>query len=249
MEAQASNPIRWRDAFRALYDLYLDNDDTTHVFRIIEALKGDTNALNVARMKESAMGRQILDERRSLLPILSDRERLRALPEGTLGRVYLDFMEREGLSADGLAQASIDGGDGAPIDPELTTFGNWARDSHDLWHVLTGYGRDPLGELCLLGVLYSQIKSRGTAFIALLGMSQATYEYPGAPVFRAVAEGFRIGRQAEWMIAQDWEALVAEPFEEVRSKLGLERPVLYERSLPLHDVSRSNSQVAQAAAA
>jgi len=54
--------------------------------------------------------------------------------------------------------------------------------------VLTGYGRDPLGELCLLGVLYSQIRNAGTAFIALLGLLQVPFEYPGAPSIRAVMQ-------------------------------------------------------------
>ncbi len=134
-------------------------------------------------------------------------------------------------------------------DPDVVTTGDWARDSHDLWHVLTGYGRDPLGELALLGVLYSQIKNPGTGFIALLGLLRVPYEYPGAPCIRAVLEGFRIGRNAEWMLAQDWEALLAKPFEGVRRELKIAQPVWYEKAVKRHDPSRSNSRAAQAAVA
>jgi ubiquinone biosynthesis protein COQ4 len=243
-----NHPIRWGVAFRALWALRQDNDDTTHVFTIVDALRGSSDLRNVARMRTSAIGRAILDERRSMLDVLSGRERLRALPEGSLGRVYLAFMEREGLSADGLAAAADEGYLNRSPDPEVRTFADWARDSHDLWHVLTGYGRDPLGELCLLGVLYSQIRNPGTAFIALLGLTQVPFEYPGAPAFRAVLQGFRIGRRARWMIAQDWEALLARPIEEVRMELGLERPTYYERSAPLHDAARSKSRAAAAQA-
>lgn len=108
--------------------------------------------------------------------------------------------------------------------------------------------RDPLGELCLLGVLYSQINSRGTGFIALLGLLQVPFEYPGAPSIRAVFQGFRIGRNAKSLMAQDWDALLARPFDEVRSELGLEQPTFYEQSRPMHDASRSKSRVARAAA-
>ena len=175
-ETGSKNPIRWGQAFRALWALSRDLDDTTHVFRIVDALRGNSDAENVARMRESLVGRQILDERRDMLDVLADRERLRTLPEGSLGRVYLEFMEREGLSAEGLAEAS-ESGHSPGSDSDERIFGNWARDSHDLWHVLTGYGRDPLGELCLLGVLYSQIGNLGTAFIALLGLVQIPFEY------------------------------------------------------------------------
>ena len=242
------NPIRWGAALRALWALAKDNDDTTEVFKIVEALRGDYEIENVARMKQSAIGREILAEERSLLPTLSDRERLRALPEESLGRAYLAFMESEGLSADGLAAASEEGSEPRDVDPDVRTFTNWARDSHDLWHVVTGYGRDPLGELCLLGVLYSQIHSLGTGFIALLGLLQVPFEYPGAPSVRAVFQGFGIGRRSEWLIAQDWNALLERPLADVRSELGIERPTFYEISRPLHAASRSKSRAAAAAA-
>jgi ubiquinone biosynthesis protein COQ4 len=238
----------WGAAFRALWALQQDNDDTTQVFKIVDALRGRSDVRNVERMRESAIGRAILAERRSMLEVLADRERLRALPEGSLGRVYLAFMEREGLSADGLADAAEQGYQQRSPDPDVRTFGDWARDSHDLWHVLTGYGRDPLGELCLLGVLYSQIRNPGTAFIALLGLTQAPSEYPGAPSIRSVLQGFWIGRRARWMIALDWAALLARPIEEVRRELRLQRPTYYERSVPLHDATRSKSRAAAAQA-
>jgi ubiquinone biosynthesis protein COQ4 len=242
------NPIRWGAALRALLALARDNDDTKHVFRIVEALRGDSERRPLFRMKQTPIGRQIIEENRSLLDVLANRERLRALPEASLGRTYLAFMESEGLSAEGLSEASVEGYAGRELDPELRTFTTWARDSHDLWHVLTGYGRDPLGELCLLGVLYSQIRSRGTGFIAVLGLLQVPFEYPGAPAIRAVFQGFRIGRDAKSLMAQDWEALLARPFEEVRSELGLEQPTYYDRSRPMHDASRSKSRAAVASA-
>ena len=105
-----------------------------------------------------------------------------------------------------------------------------------------------MSELCLLGVLYSQIRSRGTGFIALFGLLQVPFEYPGAPSIRAVFQGFRIGRNAKSLMAQDWEALLARPFDEVRIELGLERPTFYERSRPMHDASRSKSRAAVAEA-
>jgi ubiquinone biosynthesis protein COQ4 len=247
--SRAHNPIRWGAAFRALLALANDNDDTTHVFKIVEALRGDSEKKSLARMKETRIGRRIIEEDRSLLTVLADRERLRSLADGSLGQVYLSFMEKEGLSADGLAEASVDGYGESKLDPELRTFTTWARDSHDLWHVLTGYGRDPLGELCLLAVLYSQIESRGTGFIALLGLLQISMEYPGAPAIRAVIQGFQIGRNAESMMAQDWERLLEQPFDEVRNALGLGQPTYYERSRPLHDASRSKSRAAVAASA
>ena len=98
-------------------------------------------------------------------------------------------------------------------------------------------------------MLYSQTHSLGTGFIALLGLLRIPFEYPGAPSIRAVLQGFAIGRQSEWLIAQDWEALLERPLEGVREELGIERPTFYETSRPLHMASRSNSRAAVASAA
>lgn len=248
-ERSRGTEIRWGEAFRAMRKLLQDNDDTTQVFKILEALRGDTWARNIARMRSTETGRRILDERRNMLAILSDRDRLRGLPEGSLGRVYLDFMEREGLTADGLAKASVEGYRERYADADARTLDEWGRDSHDLWHVVTGYGRDPLGEICLLGFSYSQVGHRGAAFMALLGMTTVYFEYPGAPSIRALVEGFRNGRAAEFMIPQDWEAWLREPIDEVRRALRIRTPSFYRQSLPFHDPSRSKSKAARERAA
>ena len=39
--------------------------------------------------------------------MLDDHDALRKLPEGSVGRVYVDFMEREGLTAQGLVDESM----------------------------------------------------------------------------------------------------------------------------------------------
>ena len=44
------------------------------------------------------------------------------------------------------------------------------EETHDLWHVLTGYGRDTFGEACLLAFSYAQTGNRGIGLIALGGI-------------------------------------------------------------------------------
>ena len=91
----------------------------------------------------------MLRERRDLLSTLADREGLARLPSGSLGRTYLGFMEAENLSAQGLVDASQNW-ENDPVPPDVALFRNRMRELHDVNHTVTGYGRDPLGELCLL---------------------------------------------------------------------------------------------------
>jgi ubiquinone biosynthesis protein COQ4 len=105
------------------------------------------------------------------------------------------------------------------------------RDVHDLWHVLTGYGRDALGETCLVAFSYAQTRSTGFALIACVGARETGRALRGRPVAQAVWQGYRNGRAAAWLPGEDYEALLAEPLEAARVRLRIARPSVY-KSIP-----------------
>jgi len=221
----------WLKAFRAIDRLRRDNDDTEQVFLIIEALKGKSNVEHLERFRSTEIGHKVLMEKRSALDFLTKRDWLQSLPEGTLGKIYIDFMIREGLTAEGLRDVSYEGGFATEkvMSEDERVFAEWNRDIHDLFHIITGYGRDPLGELSVLAVTYQQTKSLGVGFIALMGAFEYQKKLKGTPAFKAVMQGFKIGKNCEDLVAQDWEHLLTLPIEEVRERLKLRRPSLYQR--------------------
>ena len=231
LENQPSGRRNWLKAVRAIDRLRRDNDDTEQVFLIIEALKGKANDEHLERFRSTEIGRKVLAEKRSALDFLTKREWLKSLPEGTLGKIYIDFMIREGLTAEGLRDVSYEGGFATETygDDDERVFAEWNRDIHDLFHIITGYGRDPLGELSVLAVTYEQTKSLGVGFIALMGAFEYQRKLKGTPAFKSVLQGFRIGRKAEDLVAQDWEYLLTLPIEEVRERLKLREPSFYNR--------------------
>jgi ubiquinone biosynthesis protein COQ4 len=221
------NRIRPLDAWRALARLVRNPDETKHVFDLIDALSGNSGERMLQRYQSTESGRRILAERRQLLPILSDRERLLALPPGTLGRTYAEFMTREQISADGLVEASQEGGrPKEDLSPERELIGLRMRDSHDLWHVVTGYGRDLVGEACVLAVTYAQTKNRGIGAIVAMAWWKAGQEMPAAR--EAIRDAYRRGKRAAWLPALEWEALLAKPLTQVREELGFGEPPVYE---------------------
>lgn len=221
-------PIRLGDAWRAIKALLADKEDTSQVFRIIDALSGGAEQKNYFRFVASPTGAAIIREKRSLLETLSNREYLRSLPEDSLGRHYLHFMESEQLTADGLVDASKEGPDYSALPEDAQLFACRQRDMHDLWHVTTGYGRDGLGELSLLAFTYAQGRNRGIGAIVLFGTKSVTRDHPGLGIWKAVREGYRLGKQAEWMPIADWERLLTQPLNEVRRTLKLTPPVIYQ---------------------
>jgi len=105
--SQPSKPrLRPIAALRAVRKLMRNGEDTQQVFLLIEGLRGKTTLRQFARFRQTEIGRAVLGENRRLLDRLSDRASLAALPAGTLGRGYYDFMAAEDLSAEGLVEMS-----------------------------------------------------------------------------------------------------------------------------------------------
>jgi ubiquinone biosynthesis protein COQ4 len=226
MVTQESTRVRPLVALRALRALLRNGEDTKQVFIIAEALRGRSGLRAFDRFRQTVLGRTVLAEKRSLLSALNDRARLAALPVGTLGLSYHEFMAVEDLSADGLVDASKAAG-GGPVSAELQLFRERSRDQHDLHHVTTGYGRDGLGEVCLLAFGYAQTRNRGIGVIVLAGLVKIARALPGQPVRAAVVQAYRHGRAAARLIEQDWEALLALPLDAVRGRLAIAEPTIY----------------------
>lgn len=216
-------PLRFqfepRRAFQAARVLADNPDDLPKVFTIIDSLSADTLSRAARRMQKSPSGRALLAAKPDITPLLADREALRRLPEGSLGRAYLAFMESEVISAEGIRGADAEGSvSTAPLAAPLDWVHARMRDTHDLWHAATGYRGDVLGELALLGFTFAQTWNPGIALILAIGVSKMI----GAPEARlTILDGFRRGKAAAWLPEQPWEALLALPLEEVRHRLGL----------------------------
>jgi len=217
-----------RAAWQAIKALINDPEDTAQVFTIIRAMSGPALRRGYERFRLTDTGRKILEHDIDLVDTLRNRDALRAMPPGSFGRAYLAFVEREDLSADGLVEAS-EVEQESYLSDQHARYGKRLRDQHDLWHVLTDYGRDELGELCLLAFTYAQTRNRGIGLIVLVGIVKFI-QAAGTGVVRAARRGYRDGRAAAWLPQQDWEALLQRPLEDVRHELGIGEPLAY-RSL------------------
>jgi ubiquinone biosynthesis protein COQ4 len=208
-----------RRALRAARILSADPDDLPQVFTIIESLSGNTLHRIYKRLTRAESGQRILATRPDIVKLLADRAALARLPEGSLGRAYLAFVEREKISADGIRDAGMKGmTNEIPLSDPYDYIHARMRDTHDLWHAAVGYHGDVLGETALLAFTFAQTHNPAIALIIGIGL----FKTIGAPEARAVIiDGFRRGRAAAWLPAQEWESLLALPLSEVRSRLSL----------------------------
>ncbi|KCZ94588.1 Coq4 family protein [Hyphomonas johnsonii] len=233
----ARKPAKFRPirAWKHMQNLIADKEDTEQVFHIIEALNGKSLQKNFREFAESKEGQALLAEKIHLPPRLDDHAWIRELPAGTVGRAYVDFMEREGLTAQGLVDESEKFSSALrDFDDDLNWFGNRLRDTHDLFHVLSGYGRDALGEASLLAFSHSQQPGLGIIFISFMGTRQLLKHLPKeARVMDCFWEGKRNGAAASKIIREDIIALLHEPLDSARERLGIARPDAYYRALDI----------------
>jgi ubiquinone biosynthesis protein COQ4 len=222
--------LQWGAALKALQRLLNDKEDTGQVFEIMRALNGTSTADCYQRLLTTTQGGRIAYEREEFADRLMDDAWLDSLPDGSVGAAYREFIRSEELSAEGLAEVSRIQGKEVDIAHPYAWMGRRTRDVHDIWHILSGYHRDGLGESCLVAFSYAQTKGLGWALIALGAASRSR----GAdyPYIKAIWQGYKRGKAAAWLLGEDYERLMAEPLEAARKRLGITPATIYD-SIPV----------------
>jgi len=217
-------------AWRALRRLIADKEDTAQVFEIMNALAGQSIRRGYERLLDAPEGGRQAFTMIELADQLQDRAWLRTFSPGSVGAAYLAFVEERDFSAYGLADESL-----KVADTDIDAAHPWAwyarrlRDVHDIWHVLTGYQTDALGEACVVAFSLPQTRSPGFGVIAAGVAVEFMRARTGYPCARAIFQAWRHGRRAAWLPGLDYTALMAEPLDEARRRLGIRPPDLYDR--------------------
>ncbi len=141
---------------------------------------------------------------------------LASMPVGTLGRVAGDHFAARGLNPN-LANFPTD-------TQELLLLHNLYA-THDLWHVLTGWGNDLDGEVGLAAFYCAQLGAAPFFAVgfALLILNSVFFQ-PTTLRSRIDAwnAGWQAGLRAEPLFGLDWPSLWTTPIDELRTRLRLD---------------------------
>lgn len=143
-----------------------------------------------------------------------DLEALGRLPEGTLGRVFAGHCRARDLNPN-LAYVAP----GNEVDWML----HHLYQTHDIWHVATGWGNDEVGEYGL-GAFYTAQLAGPTFFGFLLGLAALSTVFRRrsfAEFMEAVVAGYEMGERSEPLFGVDWSALWALPLGDVCARFGI----------------------------
>ena len=211
------NPLDVLRIGRAALRLVRDPNRLDEVIAMADRL-GDSPAIDpvVEHIAGLPGGRAALADRPR---VDVDLPRLRALPDGTFGREAARFLDARGLDPADLPKRAAD-------DDR-----SWVRahlfETHDLWHVVTGFDTDVAGELGLQAFYMAQLPTRLAPMILAIGMLNTTiYGFADRqPRMDAIARGWALGQGARPFLAVRWAELWTLPLTEVRARLGITTPL------------------------
>ncbi|KAK5945121.1 Ubiquinone biosynthesis protein [Knufia obscura] len=169
------------------------------------------------RMLADPTGRRILRDRPRITSKTMSLERLRKLPDNTVGRTYAAWLDREGVTPDTRDQVRY-------IDDEEEAYVMQRyRECHDFYHAVTGLPVFVEGEVGLKAFEFANtgLPMTGLSLAAILRLKPAERKR----MFEMYLPwAFSNGWKSKDVINVYWEEELETDVVELRARLGIEQP-------------------------
>ncbi|MEO0650330.1 MAG: Coq4 family protein, partial [Planctomycetota bacterium] len=133
-------------------------------------------------------------------------------------KCYAEHITSHGFDADYFRKK--------PVDTDVDYIQMRIRQTHDIWHVMTGFGVGSFGELGLKAFELSQTGRPMAAVICTGGVLRYMLKMPDQlePMMAYVAYGYNLGARAKPFLAERWEEGWDVPLDEWRTRVGWVAP-------------------------
>lgn len=206
--------IRYLATLKGAIGMLRDPEHTESVFDIEDGLRGiEASRLIVDYARRDPDVARMIDARYLAPPV--DMEALEKLPEGSLGNTFARHILDHGYDPDYFRKIDVKD----DIDYIMMRI----RQNHDIWHVITGFGTDRIGELGLKAFELAQVRRPMAAVITTGGVMRYLMKDPDqlGCVLNAIAHGYRLGTESRPLLGQKWEERWERPLKEWRDELGV----------------------------
>lgn len=208
-------PIQAFRAARAIVRVTLDPTQLDEVF-VLADLSEESPKLHalVEELRADPAYAPILRAKPRLGAV--DLDALSRLPEGTVGHAYARFMRERGLEHEDLLL--VDG------ERDVDWLRNHMRETHDLWHVATGFDTDVAGELGVQAFYLSQFDGPLPILLLAIGMLNTLFRANDDTDRRmaAIVRGWLLGRRSRSLFGLAWAERWEQPLEALRRELALD---------------------------
>ncbi len=201
--------------FKSFMAMLLVDDSLKSVFELSSALL-DTPAFDLAakHLKGDPACAALINDRYT--PPVHDLDQLLTYPDNSLGYIYANAMKESGLNPNlhvGLTAES----DAHYVELRLSQ-------THDIWHVLTGFDTSENGEIGLQAFHLPQLPyPLATMLIANSLIAATLFDSTQLPsLLAAIAQGWRMGETAQALFGQKWEEAWDKPLTQWQAELNIQ---------------------------
>lgn len=145
-----------------------------------------------------------------------DLDTLVQYPPDSLGYIYSTAMKARGFRAEDLYEST-------PIYSEASYVEARLSQTHDIWHIVTGFGVSPTEEIGLQAFHLPQFPYPLAVSLLSSSMMSALLFDPKQlpPLLDAIQAGWAMGKNAKSFFAQKWEEAWEKPLVQWRQELNL----------------------------
>jgi len=204
---------RLRQALGALNILVRDHGRLDQVLVFAQAVNAKAIARAANQFGSTPEGAALFREMPRIDREHVDFDALRKLPDGTLGREYTRFLDANNIGPEPFEKLPPD------VEDQRAAFIMLRmRQTHDLWHVLTGYEPDVRGEVLLQCFTYAQVGAPSAFLLSFFG-SLRWRKLTGKHHIQNLRTAYRRGKRAMPLAMFRWENEWATPVSELRARL------------------------------
>ncbi|MFP4103855.1 Coq4 family protein [Coleofasciculus sp.] len=201
---------------KGVIGLMLDPKHTESVFDIEDGLRHSASSKELLRFTAKDSVVQTLIKERYLQKTPPNTPELKKLPKGSLGREYVNHLDQFGFDPDYYRKIDVQ----EDIDYIMMRI----RQTHDIWHVITGFDTHPLGEIAIKAVELAQTHRPMAAAICAGGVFRYMLKQPEefGYCLDSITAGYHLGLKAKPLLAMKWEELWEYQVEDLRRELNVQ---------------------------
>ncbi len=176
----------------------------------------ETPAFDLAaqHLKRDPACAQLIGDR--YIPPAHNLNQLLTYPENSLGYIYAKAMKKSGLTPNlhlGMTAES----DAHYVELRLSQ-------THDIWHILTGFNTSGIGEIGLQAFHLPQFPyPLASMLIANSLIASTLFDPTQLPsLLAAIGQGWRMGETAQSLFAQKWEEAWDKPLTQWQTELNIQ---------------------------
>lgn len=193
---------------------FIDNGtDIEAVFDIAAALANHkVSAAAITYLKSHPEIAQLFEEQ--YIAPTPNLEALLKLPEDSLGFAYASHMRAANLDPEFYRQVELQ--------DDTSYLALRMRQTHDIWHTVTGFGTDPVGEIGLQAFTLAQNRSPlAVMLIAAITLNTIKMNSDLNPLVRLIQQSYDLGDRAKPFLGQKWEEAWEKPLADWRAELNV----------------------------